>query len=126
MKKTKSKLQQILDEQKPLMLLKTDMKNMLQGCNLKVHKQAEETIHSMTERYTQTMLWNIDDRFSHNVLSILEGFSIFNLDHIPMNITSSEFSVYGHSEINVLPNHFFANDEENKDSLTRRMGKFSI
>ena len=121
--KTKSKLQQILDEQKPLMLLKTDMKNMLQRCNLKVHEQAEETIHSMTERYTKTMLWNIDDRFSH-VLSILEAFSIFNLDNIPTNITSSEFSVYGHSEINVLPNHFFANDEENKDSLIRRMGKF--
>ena len=34
--KTKSKQQQILDEEKPLKLLKTIMKNRLQRCNLKV------------------------------------------------------------------------------------------
>ena len=40
--KTKSNLQQILDEQKPLKLLKTDMKNRLQRCNLKVDDQVEQ------------------------------------------------------------------------------------
>ena len=112
--KTKSKLQQILDEQKPLVLLKSDMKNRLQRCNLKVDEQVEEAIYSMTERYTRVALWNIDDRFLHNILGILDAFSIFNLDNIPTNVTSSEFSACGHSEINVLSNHFFAN-EENKD-----------
>ena len=71
------------------------------------------------------MLWNIDERFPQNVLSILDAFPVFNLDNSSTNTTSSEFSVYGHSEINVLFNHFlflflfvfffFANQEENKD-----------
>ena len=51
--KLQTKLQQILDEQKPLMLLKTDMENRLQRCNLKVDEQVEETIYSMTKRYTK-------------------------------------------------------------------------
>ena len=93
------------------------MKNRLQRCNLKVDKQVEETIHSMTERYTNAMLWNIDYRFPHNVLSILDAFSIFNLDNIPTNTTSSEFRVYGHSKTNVRSNHLFANEEENKDTF---------
>ena len=38
------------------------------------------------------------------------------MDNIPKNETLSEFSVYGHSEINVLSNHIFANAEENKDT----------
>ena len=49
--KTKSKLQQILDERKPLKLLKTDLKNRLQRRNLKEDEQVEKTMHSMTERY---------------------------------------------------------------------------
>ena len=38
----KPKLQQILDEQKLLKLLKIDMKNRLQRCNLKVDEQVEQ------------------------------------------------------------------------------------
>ena len=63
------------------------------------------------------MLWNIDERIPHNVLSILDAFSIFNLDNIPTATTSSEFSVYGRSEINVLSNHFFVNQKENQDTF---------
>ena len=103
--KSKSKLQQIFDEQKPLMLFKTDLKNRLQKCDLKVDKQAEETIHSMTERYTKAMLWIIDGRFPHNILSILDAFSIFNLDNIRTITTPN---VYGHSEIKgSFQSHFY-------------------
>ena len=70
-------MQQILDQQKPLELLKTDIKNKLRRCNLKVDQQVEETIHSMTKRYTKAMLWNTGDRFPHNVLSIFRCF--FNI-----------------------------------------------
>ena len=28
--------------------------------------------------YTKAILWNIDERFPHDVLSILDAFSIFN------------------------------------------------
>ena len=48
------------------------------------------------------------------------------MDNIPANTTSSEFSVYGHSEINVLFNHFFANEEENKDTFIEEWESFKF
>ena len=63
------------------------------------------------------MLWDIYDRLPHDILSISGAFSIFYLDNIPTNTTSSEFSLYGHSEINVLSTYFFANKEKNKDTF---------
>ena len=102
------------------MLLKTDLKNRLQRCNLKEDEQVEETIHSMTKRYTKAMLENVNERF-HN-LSILDAFSISNLDNIPANTTSSEFSVYGHSEINVLSNHFLPSRKKIR-ALSLKNGK---
>ena len=38
------------------MILKTDMENRLQRRNLKEDEQGEETIHSITKRYTKAML----------------------------------------------------------------------
>ena len=70
------------------------------------------------------MLWNIDDRFPHNVLSILDAFSILTLDNIPTNTTSSQFRVYGYSDINVLSNHFFANKKEIKDTFIEEWESF--
>ena len=55
----------------------------------------------------------------HN-LSILDAFSI--LDNIPANTTSSEFSVYGHSEINVLSNHFLPSRKKIR-ALSLKNGK---
>ena len=60
----------------------------------------------------------------HILLSVLDVFSVFNLDNIPVNRTSSEFSVYGHSEINILSNHFFASEEENKDTFIEEWDSF--
>ena len=57
--KIKSNLQQILDEQKPLMLLKADMKNRLQRCNMKVDERVEEKISSKTDRNTKAISWNV-------------------------------------------------------------------
>lgn len=65
--KTKSKVQWILDERKPLMLLKTDLENRLQIYNLKLDKQGEEAIPSMIERCKNAMLWSIDERFPHDL-----------------------------------------------------------
>ena len=62
---------------------------------------------------------------SHN-LSILDAFPIFNLDNTPTNTTSSEFSVYDHSEINVLSEHLFANQKENKDTFIEEWESFKF
>ena len=61
----------------------------------------------------------------HN-LSISGAFSIFNLDNIPTNTISIEFSVYGHSEINVLSNHFFSKKKENNGTFIEEWESFKF
>ena len=102
------------------MLLKSGLKNRLQRCNLKADEQAEVTIHSMTERHRISM------KDFHNLLSVLDPFSIFNFDSILTNTTSSEFSVYSHSKINVLSNHFFANQKENRGIFIEEWENFKF
>ena len=84
---------------------------------MKVDKQKKQSI-AWPKDTQKALLWNIDNKFPH-VLSILDNFSIFNVDNNPINITSSKFRMYGHSEINYLSNHFFAYEEENKDTLLK-------
>ena len=38
------------------------------------------------------MIWNINERFPSDVMDILDAFSIFNLENIPTNQTSNEFT----------------------------------
>ena len=58
--------------------------------------------------------------------SILDVFPIFNLDNIPTNTTSSDFGVYGHGEINILPNHFFPNQDKNMDTFIGEWKSFKF
>ena len=74
----------------------------------------------MTERYRTSM------KDFHNLLSVLDAFSIFNFDNTLMNTTSSEFSVYSHSKINVLSNHFFANQKENRGIFIEEWENFKF
>ena len=93
---------------------------------MKLHEQVEERIHSVTENYTNTALWNVDERFSHNILSIFDAFLIFNLDNIPTDGTPSKFSVYGHSEAKVLSNHYFVYQNKNKNSFFEEYESFKL
>ena len=65
--KTKTKLQQLLNEDKAMELLKEDIKKRLKPCNLVIYQKAEEKINSITERYVKAMIWNIDEQFPCNV-----------------------------------------------------------
>ena len=93
---------------------------------MKLHEQVEERIHSVTENYTNTVLWNVDERFSHNILSIFDAFLTFNLDNIPTDGTPSKFSVYGHSEVKVLSNHYFVYQNKNKNSFFEEYESFKF
>ena len=105
--KTTTKRQQLFNEDKAMELLKEDIKKRLEPCNLVINQKAEEKINSITERYVKAMIWNIDERFPCNVLNILDAFSIFNLENVPTNQSSSEFSIYGCSDVEILSKHFF-------------------
>ena len=73
--------------------------------NLVIDQKAEEKINSITEMYVKSMIWNIDERFPCNVLNILDAFSIFNLENVPPDQSSSEFSIYGYSDVEILSKH---------------------
>ena len=77
--KTKTKLQQLFNEDKAMELLKEDIKIRLEPCNLVIDQKVEEKINSITERYVKAMLWNIDERFPCNLLNILDAFSIYSI-----------------------------------------------
>ena len=67
----------------------------------------------------------VDERFSHNVLSVLDAFSMFNLDSIPTYKVSGELRGYGHSEIKVLSNHF-VDQKETADNYFKEWENFKF
>ena len=124
--KSKAKLQQLLTERKPLNLLKDDVGKCLTSCDLIIDVDAEEKVHSMTERYTNAMIWNINERIPSDVMNILEAFSIFNLESIPTDQSSHEFTVHGNHEVNVLCSHFFEDNEEKKKEFLEEWQSFKF
>ena len=84
----------------------------MEPCNLVIDQNAEEKINSV--RYVKATIWNIDERFPCNVLNILDAFSIFNLENVPTDQSSSEFSIYGYSDVEIPSKHFFDDDDEKK------------
>ena len=124
--KSKAKLQQLLTEGKPLNLLKDDVDKRLTSCGLIIDKDAEEKVHSMTERYTNEMIWNINERFPSDVMNIIEAFSILNLESIPTDQSSHEFTVHGNHEVNVLSSHFFEDNEEKKKEFLEEWQSFKF
>ena len=124
--KSIAKLQQLLTEHKLLNLLKDDVGKHLMSCNLIIDVDAEEKVHSMTERYTNAMIWNINERFPSDVMNILEAFSIFNLESIPTDQSSREFTVHGNHEVNVLSSHFFEDNEEKKKEFIEEWQSFKF
>ena len=121
--KSKAKLQRLLTEGKPLNLLKDDVDKRLTSCGL---KDAEEKVHSMTGRYTNEMIWNINERFPSDVMNIIEAFSIPNLESIPTDQSSHEFTVHGNHEVNVLSSHFFEDNEEKKKEFLEEWQSFKF
>ena len=81
--KTKTKLQQLFDNDKTVNLLKDDLQTRLRSCNLQINEEQEGIIPDIAERYVKAMIWSISERFPSDVLEVLEAFSIFDLKKVP-------------------------------------------
>ena len=124
--KTKTKLQQLFDEGKTMKLLKDDPKTRLKRCNLQIDEEKEEKMNSLTERYIKAMIWNIDERFPSDVLQIIDAFSISDLEKVPTDHSSSEFSICACNELEVLCKHFFGDNDEKKTAFVEEWGNFKF
>ena len=58
------------------------------------------------------MIRNISERFLFDVLEVLDAFSIFDLEKVPSACSSSEFTVYYNSEVEILCGYYFGTDNE--------------
>ena len=124
--KTKAHLQKHFENETPLKLLKGEVTSRLQRCNLVIAERDEESVKSITERYTKAMIWNIEERFQSDVLGILDAFGIFNLDSIPTHASSNEFSIYGNNEVKTLSEHFFLGDGEKQNDVIEEWNNFKF
>ena len=58
------------------------------------------------------MIRNISERFLSDVLEVLDAFSISDLEKVPSACSSSEFTVYYNSEVEILCGYYFGTDNE--------------
>lgn len=77
---------------------------------------AEKTFLSgMFNKYTKSLVENIDDQFS-GASGILECFQVFDPLTVP-TVDSPEFKVYGEIEAKKITNHFYPKDKEASQQL---------
>ena len=70
--KTKTKIQQLFDKAKTVNLLKDDLQTRLRSCHLQINEEQERRITDIAERYVKAMIWNINERFSSDVLEVFD------------------------------------------------------
>ena len=70
--KTKTKLYQHFDNVKAVNLLKDDLQTRLRSCHLQINEEQERIITDIAERYVKAMIWNINERFSSDVLEVFD------------------------------------------------------
>ena len=70
--KTKTKIQQLFDKVKTVNLLKDDLQTRLRSCHLQINEEQERIITDIAERYVKAMIWNINERFSSDVLEVFD------------------------------------------------------
>ncbi|KAJ8319047.1 hypothetical protein KUTeg_004138 [Tegillarca granosa] len=106
-RQTKAMLKKLLDDNTALQKLQSDIDSLSQlSHELKFNKNCISELESLYRQYIESLLKNIDDRFSDSV-GILSAFQIFD----PLSIPKEEdpgFLEYGINAICVLADHFYS------------------
>ena len=82
---------------------------------------AENNIRTNVQKYITSIKANISNRFPATSTTVLNAFSIFNVEVLPSNINSETFRFYGDMEVQALAEHFFA---DAKEELVDKWGNF--
>ena len=86
--------------------LKNDLEGRLKGLGRTLTKFEINRIERLFQKYAKSICDNIDVRFPESFCKVLEAFSIFEVDLVPVS-SSPTFNVYGTDEITCLAKHFF-------------------
>ena len=84
-----------------------------------------QVVQSYVKKYSNALMKNIDDRFPLETLNVLDAFSIFNVENMP-GVESYDFQMYCSREINVLADHFYVDDDAEKDALEKNFDSFKF
>ncbi len=77
----------------------------------------------MQEKYVTALIANIDNRFDHDVLSVLSALNIFNPESLPAS-DSDEWKEYGLSDVQILAHHWYPGDKGKLDQLVTEFKLF--
>ena len=76
-----------------------DLAGKLKLCDIELTNFMKQSIKRDIRRYAVSILGNIDARFPKNAQRIVDAFSIFNLDTLPINSSTCNFPLYDEHEI---------------------------
>ena len=78
----------------------------------------------LLSKYVNSLITNIDKRFS-DCLGVLNAFGVFDPLDVP-DSTDPDFKKYGTSDIDVLANHFYPNDQLKATKLHAEWNQFNL
>ena len=116
-------MKSLVSNDTPLNKLLADVEGRLLLCGIQLTKNQKEVVHGLTKSYVNALDRTIRKRFPEDVITVLESFDIFNADIVP-NDADVEFAICGNTEIDVLQNYFFDEDEEKASKLKNKWQEF--
>ena len=104
--KCKAKLEEVAEKGTVSGALKKDLSGRLHLLGIEISEPQKIRVQSFSKTYADYMCKSINARFPESSCKVLETFSIFNIELIPLSSTDA-FKVYGNEEILTLGKHFF-------------------
>ena len=86
------------DNGKTVNLLKRNLQTKLRSFNLQINEEKKSKISGIAERYIKNLTYNINRRFTSDIVEVLDAFSIFELGKFLCDCSSSELTMYCNSE----------------------------
>lgn len=112
--KCQHKLKQVAKDNTVLPCLKKELSGRLKNTGIKLTAFQEDRIPKMVQKYVDSITENINSRFPKESCDVLEAFSIFDAELIPQSTSSSLFSIYGDTEVRLLGEQFFPDEDISK------------
>lgn len=75
-------------------------------CEKDISVTEEKEIDKKTNKYAESIVKNISQRFPHKSVTVLNAFNIFNLELLPTCLSSNRFKCFRFSEMKILATHY--------------------
>lgn len=75
-------------------------------CEKDIPVTEEKEIDRKTNKYAESVVKNISQRFPHKSVTVLNAFNIFNLELLPTCLSPNRFKCFRFSEMKILATHY--------------------